>query len=188
LESEVRLPNTKASYDHVLACLDRLDRKLVTLTLPTEVVARVNQVCAEKLIVRDAFFNRLFLLLAASPKTIDFLMFGSNEWRRDLWKGFPDSYGKDFLDTMSNPLSPTTDPFWAIRQMLDEYASEDEQRFDPLGRPCQADNIYTRLFRKVGNTDLTGLSCYLPEWHIPGTLENTKKVELDEILALGDKL
>lgn len=184
LEEEVRLPNSKASYDHVLTCLDRLDRKLVTLTLPPEVVARVNQVCTQKLIVRDAFFNRLFLLLAAAPKTIDRLLFGGNDWRHDLWKGFPNAYDQEFLDTLSNPLAPTTDPFWAIRQMFAEYRSKDgEVELDPMGRPSEPDNIYTRFFSKVGGTDLTGLSCYLPDWRVPNTVDGIKMSELDEILA-----
>ena len=184
LENEVRHPNSKASYDHVLTCLDRLDRKLVTLTLPPEVVARVNLVCTQKMIVRDAFFNRLFLLMAAAPKTIDRLLFGSNDWRHDLWKGFPNSYDQEFLDTMSNPLAPTTDPFWAIREMLDEYPPEVEN--DPMGRPGERNNIYTTYFSKVAGTDLTGLSCYLPDWRVPGTVEGKKMAELDEILALDE--
>jgi hypothetical protein len=190
MENEVRLPNSKASYDHVLKCLDLLDRKIVTLTLPPDVVARVNLICTQKMIVRDAFFNRVFLLLAAAPKTIDRLLFGSNDWRNDLWKGFPDAYNQEFLDTMSNPLAPTTDPFWAIRQMFEEYSLKDGGvELDPMGQPEESDNIYTSFFSKVGGADLTGLSCYLPDWRVPGTVDNKKKVELDEILAqVGDLL
>jgi len=186
LDTEVPAPNSKASYDHVLACLDQLDRKLVTLTLPPELVERVNRVCDQKMIVRDAFFNRLFLILAASPRAIDSLFFGSNSWREDLWKGFPDSYDRDFLDTLSNPLAPTTDPFWAIRGMLEEYATIYGPELDPLDRPMLSDTIYRSYFRKpLNGKDLTGMSCYFPDWRVPTTEEGKKVAELDAMFDEG---
>ena len=55
LDQEVSIPNSQASYDYVLERLDRLDRKLVSLALPQELTARLNDICSRKRIVRDAF-------------------------------------------------------------------------------------------------------------------------------------
>ncbi len=87
LDREVPIPNSKASYDYVFKKLDQFDRKLVSLALPAELSRRINEVCAEKRIVRDAFFNRLFLLLSVSPKVIDrlFFRFRDSEWRSIVW-------------------------------------------------------------------------------------------------------
>lgn len=186
LDAEVPTPNSKVSYDYVVASLDQLDRKLVTLALPPELMDRVNWVCSQKMIVRDAFFNRLFLILAASPKTIDRLFFGGNQWRKDLWEGFPDAYDKDFLESMSNPLTPTTDPFWAIRQMLEEYALHDRPQLDPLGHPLLSDAVYRTYFQKVSDTDLTGLCCYLPDWMVPTTEQGNRVADLDAMFTLEE--
>ncbi len=75
-DCEVSIPNSQASDDFVFEQLDTLDRKLVSLALPSELTSRLNEVCARKRIVRDAFFNRLFLLQCASPRLVDALLFG----------------------------------------------------------------------------------------------------------------
>jgi hypothetical protein len=87
LDKEVSIPNSQESYDYVFKQLDALDRKLVSLALPPELTQQLNEICRRKRIVRDAFFNRLFLLLAASPKIIDVLLFGTEakEWRKAVW-------------------------------------------------------------------------------------------------------
>jgi hypothetical protein len=48
-----------------------------------------------------------------------------------------------------------------------------------------ADSLYTTIFeQKVGDNDLIGLSCYLPDWRIPGHgAEKEHHAKLDEILG-----
>ena len=53
LDQEVSIPNSQASYGHVLKRLDRLDRKLVSLALPPELTARLNDICCERTITDD---------------------------------------------------------------------------------------------------------------------------------------
>ncbi len=189
LDSEVTIPNSKASYDYVAKCLDGLDTKPVTLALPVETVTRLNDICHNKMIVRGAFFNRLFLLLAASPRNIDILMFGTSEWRQDLWKDIR-SFSDDFLDDLSSPIVPTVNPLWAIRAMMEEDSlGECPDLSDKYGYPVPKQSIYTKFFDlKIRDIDLTGTCCFLSDWRIPGTEEAKNVADLDAIIAEGRNL
>lgn len=199
LDQDVCLPNSDASYEYVFQQLDRLDRKLVSLALPPELTSRINDVCRRKRIVRDAFFNRLFLLLAASPRIIDRLLFDSvgSGWRTDVWS--EDKHDAPFFQNVFYPLEPLIDPFWAIRAGLNRYAQETklEEYIEPesgspvhvmrdvAGKPVPPDNIYTTVFDlQVQENDLIGLSCYLTDSSIPGHAAQTKQqAMLDQLLA-----
>lgn len=44
-------------------------------------------------------------------------------------------------------------------------------------------NIYTDIFdQRIGDIELLGLSCYLPDWRIPGGTEEMGKASLDALL------
>lgn len=204
LDQEVPIPNSQESYDYVFDRLDQLDRKLVSLALLPELTARLNEICSRKRIVRDAFFNRIFLLLAASPKVIDTLLFRSvaKEWRTEVWKEYKDD-GASFQNGFY-PLEPTIDPFWAIRSGLEIYASDEglDDYIEPTsgktiqvkreftGAVAPADNLYTTIFeQKVLGNDLLGLSCYMPDWRIPGHgAEQKYRVKLDELFTVSEEL
>lgn len=207
LDEEVCLPNSEASYEYVLGQLDRLDRKLVSLALPPQLTLRLNEICARKRVVRDAFFNRLFLLLSASPKQIDALYFGgSGQWRKDVW--MEHKVDGPFFHNGFYPLSPTINPFWALRAAHDlQVSASDVEDSDyaalehfvepisgkavevvrgPTGEVEPQSSIYTKRFpQNFNGNDLIGLSCYLPDWEIPGsTAERDFKSELDRILGV----
>jgi hypothetical protein len=199
LDDEVSISNSEASYDFVLASLNRLDRKLVSLVLPPAQIEQLNEICKRKRIVRDAFFNRLFLLLAAESKVIDALLFGdtANDWRREVWG--ERKHEGPFFQNGFYPLAPTIDPFWAIRHGLDIFASgtnvEDyleassgksiQISRDITGAPVPINSLYTTIFEsKVGGNDLLGLSCYLPDSRVPGQrAEHEHRLRLDELFA-----
>jgi len=198
LDQEVSIPNSQASYDYVASQLDRLDRKLVSLALPPSLTARLNEICAKKRIVRDAFFNRLFLILAASPATIDRLFFSGigPEWRADVWREWKDD-GSSFQNGFY-PLEANVDPFWAIRAGMDIYDDKSElvQHVDPTnGRVvrvkhefeafCPAESLYTTAFpKKLMSQNLLGMSCFMPDWQIPGHDAQTQMQKtLDELLG-----
>lgn len=199
LDEEISIPNSEASYDYVAARLDQFDRKLVSLALPQDLTASLTEVCDRKNIVRDAFFNRLFLLLAADPKAIDSLYFnGSGDWRRDVWSDFKGD--GPFFHNGFYPLEPEIDPFWALRKALDLQVSESEvdvvdyvdstngkevrvtRELDGVLEPL--DSVYARRFEQhVKGHDLIGLSCYLPDRCIPGhEAQSAYSAKLDEIL------
>lgn len=199
LDREVAVANSEASFDYVFKELDQFDRKLVSLALPATLTKRIGEVCARKRIVRDAFFNRLFLLLAASPATIDSLLFGvvGPEWRATVWSDY--KHEGPFFQNGFYPLEPSIDPFWAVRAGLDHYAEAEGlgEHLDPVtgqtirgtmtlsGRVLPADSLYTTWFpQSVGRIKLVGMSCYLPDWRVPGhEAEAKEQAKLDELLA-----
>jgi len=199
LDREVSIPNSKASYDYVFKRLDDLDRKLVSLALPTELTQRLNEICTRKRIVRDAFFNRVFLLLAASPKVVDALLFGdvSHRWRTEVWGEY--KHDGPFFQNGFYPLEQIIDPFWAVRCGLDMYASRTglKDYVEPTSgetirvqtsltdEPMPVDSLYTTIFeQKVMGNDLHGLSCYFPDWGIPEhAAASAHKAKLDELLG-----
>ncbi|MDP1682974.1 MAG: hypothetical protein Q8L39_14530 [Burkholderiales bacterium] len=200
LDEEVSIPNSQASYDYVFTRIYQLHPKPVSLALPSELTARLNEICSRKRIVRDAFFNRVFLLLAASPKAIDTLLFGDvgSKWRTDVWS--ENKHDGPFFQNGFYPLEPMIDPFWAIRSGLEMYANDAglEDYVEPTsgksirvtrdiitGAVLPADSLYTTIFeQKVLGNDLLGLSCYLPDWRIPGQgAKQQHDAKLDELLA-----
>jgi len=213
LDEEVSIANSQASYDYVFSRLDALDRKLVSLALPPELTARLNEICSRKRIVRDAFFNRLFLLLTASPKVIDQLFFhGADGWRSEVWSEH--QHDGPFFQNVFYPLEPDIDPFWPIRCGLLIWQDEDHHPKDPTAkledyleptsgkviRVCRnlhldgnddaetidpVESIYTKIFhQKASGHDLLGLSCHVPDWAIPGHAAQQKfQATLDEIFS-----
>ncbi len=199
LDAEVSIPNSQASYDYIASRLKQLDSKLVSLAISPEAAARVNDICDRKKIVRDAFFNRLFLMLAASPKFIDALLFPDfdGNWRSEVWTEF--KHDGPFIQNGFDPLEAPIDPFCAIRWGID-LMNESEKFEDyvdtasgktfkvvpasirPAVEPCPS--FYTIEFdQKFDNHDLAGLNCYLPDRSIPGTdAELAYRAKLDDIL------
>ena len=198
LDEEVSIPNSPAAYSFVANCVDSLDRKLVSLALRPDLVERLNEICSRKRIVRDAFFNRLFLLLAVQPKTIDSLLFhgAADDWCRELWRDI--HHDRSFFQSGFYPLATAIDPFWAIRDGLKLYDADTAietytepssgltisvQR-DDAGSVKPIDSVYATLIeKKLGDgTVLLGLNCYMPDWRVPGEeAEILHRKKLDEL-------
>jgi hypothetical protein len=120
LDAEVSLPNSPAAHDFTFERLDALDRKLVSIALDPDLAGQLNAICdAQERIVRDAFFNRLFLLLTARPKAVDSAVLPRRaevaqpgveaEFKHD---------GPFFENAFSTRWRSLVDPFWAIRAGL----------------------------------------------------------------------
>lgn len=200
LDNEVSIPNSQASYDYVASELDRFDRRLVSLALPSELTSRLNEICKRKRIVRDAFFNRLFLLLALKPSVIDSLLFNGaqDDWLKGYLKDGEPIDERNFAHFFY-PLEPAINPFWAIRDALELYNEDEnlEHYVEPIsGKTIRikrgvadeilpADSVYTIfLDRKVGEHTLVGMNCYVPDWRIPGHIsEKAHVAKLDELFS-----
>ena len=196
LDEEVSLPNSPAAHAFVGTRLDALERKVVSLTLRPDLIEQLNDICRRKKIVRDAFFNRLFLLLAVAPMIVDKLLFGGDEWKAELWRDTRDD--RNFWESDLYPLRSAIDPFWAIRVGLEIYAeatnTEDFQ--DPeSGKTIRVErkdgavypvtSVYTKFFSdQPKSTDLTGMNCYVPDWRVPNTPAAFKRKQLDELLSI----
>lgn len=195
MDEEVAISNSPASIGYVQECLDKLDRKPISLSLSPVLITKIGEVCERKRIVRDAFFNRFFLVLVASKNLIDHLYFPSTDWRRDLWGQVKEDH--TFIFDWFEPMPSPTNPFWAIRETLSIYESEipPEHSFpDPItGNPVKAhmesiDNypllpnrLYTSAFENYQGIDLTGMSCYLPSWKVPGTDGFQRPLTIDDL-------
>ncbi len=148
--------------------------------------------------MRDAFFNRLFLLLAAGPKTIDRLFFPDEpKWRTAVWSEF--KHDGPFFENGFYPLEAPVDPFWAIRaglEMFNEGAGAEDFEVPGMGarikvlrglegEPEPLPALHTIfLDQKIGeDADLLGLNCFVPDWRIPGhEAERRRTKALDELL------
>jgi hypothetical protein len=198
LDAEVSLPNSPTAHAFVADRLDALDRKLVSIALDPKIAEQLHAICARKNIVRDAFFNRLYLLLAASPKRIDQLLFPDEpKWRTAVWSEY--KHDGPFFESGFYPLSEPADPFWAIRAGLELFypASGAEDYEVPGlgtrvkvvrgagGQPEPVPALHNILFdQKVeGGFDLLGLNCYVADWCIPGHEAQRRHAKaLDELL------
>ena len=207
LDSEVSIPNSEAAQSFVTREIGRLPRKAVTLRLPQTVVERLAEICQSKRIVRDAFFNRLFLLLAANPKNIDQLLFegyGSEDgdWRADLWRHHKNETDAFFVNGLF-PLRAAHDPLWAIRlglEIWNERSGANEKWLEPSsgreilitrtlgGAPKPIASVYASpfmvRFKNHPDIGLLGLSCYLPDHLVPETEAAVHEVAaVEELLA-----
>lgn len=181
LDREVSLVNSIAAQTFVDQRLSQLDRKLVSITLRSELVEKLNDICSRKRISRDAFFNRLFLFLVATPKVIDKLLFPcvSEDWRINIWCEYRN---EDPFNNTFSPLDPVIDPFWTIRTgikvenkqlELHDYSDPETNKVIRVQRDITGvypvNSFYTALLtnKQVANYDLFGFNCYLPDWRIP---------------------
>jgi hypothetical protein len=206
LDREVSIPNSTEASNFVAQEIAKLPRKAVTLRLPQALVERLAEICARKRIVRDAFFNRLFLLLVADPKTVDQLLFlgdDCEDWRADLWRNHKNETDA-FFENGLFPLRAAHDPLWAIRMGLDvwnEQSGGNEKWVEPTsgqeilisrtlgGAPVPIASVYASTFwttfKNNPDVGLLGLSCYLPDHLVPDSDAALKEsAASEELLAL----
>ena len=205
LDAEVSIPNSEVAHGFVTREIAKLPRKAVTLRLPQALVERLMEICQHKKIVRDAFFNRLFLLLVADPKTIDQLLFEGDDckdWRSDLWRNHKNET-EVFIDNGLFPLRAAQHPLWAIRlglEVWNEGSGCNEKWVEPAsgkeilinrtlgGEPIPISSVYTSTFwtkfKNHPDIGLLGLSCYLPDHLVPDSEAALKENSAsDELLA-----
>lgn len=194
LDQEVSVPNSEASRKFVASQLEQIPRKPVSLVLPSDLAARLGEICERKHIVRDAFWNRVLLLLTARPALIDKLLFDGIDWLPHVWEEFKDD--EALFRARCYPLNGAIDPFWAMRAAFDIYAREEvaEDYLDPdtketrkvkreLDVVVPLDSLYAiRFTQPLNKHDLTGLSCYLPDCELPWTdAQKPRRLSLDDL-------
>lgn len=201
LDSEVSIPNSTQAQSFVSGRLDQLDRKTVSLSVRSDLLDQLHDICGRKRIVRDAFFNRLFLLLAASPKLIDRLMFpGEPNWLSRVWDEFdPDGF---LLEGGVYPLEQAINPFWGIRLgiKVNRIDADAESYVEPEsgkeilvtrwhGGCSPLDSIYTIYWGNelISKHELAGLNTYVPDCLVPGhPAEIDSQLLLDELISPDD--
>lgn len=177
LESDVCVPNSDQAFAFISKRLDRLDRKLVSFTLDAIVAEHLNKVCADKRIVRDAFFNRLIFWLVASPNVVDRIL-GDN-WESNLreaelaigvHRGVSYPLDDSVIDSLVDPLWPVHQHFKLLRDGTLATSIDAGQEVDALAQ-SSSPNFYTCMLndKYIKNVDLTGLNTYLFDIDVPGT-------------------
>lgn len=185
LESEIQTPNTEASRAFVSRRLDSLDRKFVSITLSPELIDRLTKLLNERAIVRDAFFNRLFLLLTMPPKVLEELLDIPADWMQDVLED-PGLTEGPVLSQVYRPLTPNFDPFFYYRQWMQDHDDEGNRIRGP--KQCAREGIYSHFISqsrllegamasrsastnnpsKAAVTpaiiDLSGLNCFVADW------------------------
>lgn len=152
LDAEITAENSEAARLYIARKFDLLpDKKTVTFVMRSDVIERMNEVCKRKRIVRDAFVNRVLLLLAASRNTFERFLGLDEDWKRHLMREYD---GAPFLQNSFYPIEEFSTPFWAARDWLQE----------------DNESIY-RVFwdeHMFKDVDLTGLNCCIPDARLPG--------------------
>jgi len=170
----------------------------VSIALDPDLAGQLNAICERKNIVRDAFFNRLFLLLTARPKAVDALFFPDEpKWRNQVWEA--EKHDGPFFERVFYPLEVVEDPFWAIRAGLTLYGADaGAEDYDVpelgtrvkvtrgvTGLPEPLPALHTVFFdtKFKDGPDLLGLNCWVADWSIPGHEAQIQHARaLDELL------
>jgi hypothetical protein len=147
---------------HIAGALKRMGTTQVNIVVDKSTAEALNAVVVETGIVRDAFVNRLLMLLRSSAVMINSL---------ELPHFITGSEFESCIEPM--PTSPMQaiaailgDPFYYLRIAV-------EERFS------------TGLYLLDLPPQLTGFSCYLPDSHVPGTADYKQSMkELDDFLTL----
>ncbi len=162
LDEEITQSNSEAARDFIVGKLNRLNRKMVTFSLRSDLVDRLDEICASKLIVRDAFFNRILFMLIAKPTTIERVLLGmlDFDWKKKVWDEHSCDWGV-FASTFY-PLEPVIDPFFFIREGIRLTQKE-------LGNTGNPFYMVQLTDRQLKDRDLFGLNCYLPDIDVPRT-------------------
>lgn len=200
LNQEVSIPNSPEAQMQIATRLDHLDRKPLSLAIRRDLLDELNAMCASKRIVRDAFFNRLFLALVVGPKFISRLFFdGSDEWQMRVWEECR-SDGV-FFERGFSQLDQAIDPFWAIREGISLYGPSGEAVIqvdsatgfevtvvkNPMDGEIQPlDSFYTTAWDQntLPKVDLFGMNTYVPNSQVPGHPAAEARIALlDELLA-----
>lgn len=152
--------NSPEVSSHIQKMLKDLKLVTVSMSLDTALIEKLNQTCASKNIIRDAFINRLILYLVASPQLISHIFFDDDDWRKRVLK---ESY--NFIDEIEifEPIYVPSHPFENLRAAL---LSEDLDR-----------NFYTRVFREgfpSQKTNLSGFNCLMSDVEVPDSEAQVK--------------
>jgi hypothetical protein len=175
LDAEVTEANSDAAQRFIATHLDTVPRKLVTLTLPDELVRRLDELCAAKRLVRDSFFNRLFYLSTLNHRQVTDLFFdGECGWLDELLE--TTDFSTRAVGDLLSPVPGFRNPFETIREGLS--AERDRLAREPHGRDTADEclgrhSIYRMMIAdgRYGHGILYGLSLHLADHFVPGTQE-----------------
>lgn len=146
--------------------LSQLGTKKINVVVDKEVAEKLNKIVKDHNLARDAFINRLLLLLTFPDKTLaEMFSVNLNPEAIDVHGTDLEMRPKGFGEALPNLFN---DPNSFLQEELEINAAEYDT--DPEG------NIYTSELKRVGikgidktGRFLIGLSCYLDDSRVPNT-------------------
>ena len=168
LESDLPKPNSSAARAHIehhFKLLLKSGSRQISLAMSPDIAKQLEAVCTEKNVPREAFLNRVILLLVAQPAFIDDALFELNS--ADAHQIRTDIKHEYSLNMeLANGFAPLpmiadilVDPFWGYRAMMEKISKGTDDKHTLYGKSFMRD-------------DLIGLNCYLPDECVPGTNAN----------------
>lgn len=152
----------------------QLLRKPVGITLATDTIARLDQICNDKNVVRDAFINRILFCLVADRRMLE-VLFPIEEYRDQVFPDWEAPGHGSLWRPIETMIELTDEPFAFIRECL-ARARED---LDDSTMTFYQTHIPDRLFGdKVQGT--LGLNVLLADIYVPGHPANVDL--LDDLL------
>ena len=190
LALEVTTPNSDRAREYLANELGKMQRKPVNLRLHAETVRVIRESCDAVNAPRDAFFNRVFLLLVAKRPSFEKLLSGI-DWRwaterllDDYWNYFEPS-----LDSALTALQEIVqcDPFRFYRACIelanrdiDRKPGNEEMHIPSLHNAFVSGDFFTGP-RTPKST--IGFNCYVPDWRLPSpTQEGHLAESLENVL------
>lgn len=190
LALEVTTPNSDQARRYIENELRNIDSKPVNLKLHAETVRVIRESCDAVNTPRDAFFNRVFLLLVAKRPSFEKLLSGI-DWRwaterllDDYW-----DYFEPNLDSALTALQDIveSDPFRFYRACI-ELTNRDIER-----KPVNDEMLIPTLHNFFVSGDFftgprtpkstIGFNCYVPDWRLPSPGHEGQLAEsLEDIL------
>lgn len=180
LRDDLPVANSEAARAHIEHHLKLLlsgSKRQITLSLSPDTATRLDEVCTEKNVPREAFLNRVILFLVAKPTFLDAALFGlkpdvAHEMRTDI----KNQYSVNL--ELENGFAPLpmiadilADPFWGYRAMAAEVSTD-------------AGGDYTLYGMPFGQKNFLGLNCFVADAEVPGTdAYLAAQQEADQMLA-----
>ena len=171
LRDDLPEPNSQSARAHIERHLKLLltdASKQMSLALSPTTAEQLEAVCSEKNVPREAFLNRVILLLVAKPSFVDGALFRLDSTTAH---GIREQITTEFNNLeLENGFAPLpmiagilADPFWGYREMTGRMPTDADEKYTLYGLPFWQDH-------------LLGLNCYVPDRLVPGTAAQKRAV------------
>lgn len=141
LQDEMPIANSKEAENFIQKQIRALLEQNFTplsIALQPDVAQKLEKVCADRRIIRDAFFNRLFLFLAFGPEIAGLLLFRGMDddedgkweltsWTRSVWSEY--KHEDQFFWNVFDPFRANQDPLWAVRACFEIIEDRDSPKY-----------------------------------------------------------
>jgi len=140
LEEEMAVANSEVAQKFInkqLRALINQDTSPLSIALSPDVAAKLDRVCTEKRIVRDAFFNRIALFLGFGPHLAGLLLFrglwidydkaNPEDWTKLVWREY--KHDGPFFENVFDPFLAHQDPLWPIRACFELIEDQEKPEY-----------------------------------------------------------